>query len=492
MVFYRKYRPQTIEELDSKEVREKLYSILQSPDVSHAFLFTGPKGLGKTSTARIIAKSVNCEKKTKGVEPCNKCEQCISITNGTNMDILEIDGASNRGIDEIRDLREKIKLSPMSARKKVYIIDEVHMLTTEAFNALLKTLEEPPSHVVFILCTTEPQKVPSTILSRCLRIQFKKATQEELVRSFERIVKSEKLEAEKEALDLIASLSDGSFRDGVKILEEMTQIAKNKKITKELVEKNYSIASTQYRIAQIIKAFENKDIKNGFEIVGKLISEGVEMGNFMQGLIETLHNSLLFKVGVEVALGSSALTVDNLKLEVGEIKKLIQLLSQAKSELKYAVLPQLPLELVIAEWGTPEVTDSTSAGKPASAVYPSKLEERSGVGSPSSGATSPIVQEFKTVVGPKLTQQELEKYNENEALWNALIDKVKTYNHSIAGVLRGCSIKSYDGKTLLLQTNFKFHKEKLSEKKTQDLLNSACKEVTKKDVKIEVELKEVK
>jgi DNA polymerase-3 subunit gamma/tau len=496
MVFYLKYRPQTIEELDSEEIREKLYSVLQSPGIPHAFLFTGPKGLGKTSTARIVAKSLNCEKKTKGVEPCNKCEQCLSITNGTNMDILEIDGASNRGIDEIRDLREKVKLSPMSARKKVYIIDEVHMLTQEAFNALLKTLEEPPSHVVFILCTTEPHKVPATIMSRCLRIQFKKATEEELIRSFKRIIKREKLEAETEALSLIAGLSDGSFRDGVKILEEMTQITKGKKITKELVEKNYSIAGTQYRIAQIIKAMENKDVKNGLEVINKLVQEGIEMGNFMQGLIETLHNSLLSKAGVEVIAGSSTFTVDNLKLEIGEIKKLIELLSQAKSELKYAVLPQIPLELVIVEWGlqTQKNAEQNVPVEPAQTV-----QRNSALNSVVFGDRTTISKQNQNskgtqVVGmqPKLTQQELEKYSENDALWNALIDKVKSFNHSVAGVLRGCSIKSYDGKTLLLQTNFKFHKDKLSEEKTQAILKDACKEVTKKNVKIEIVLKEVK
>jgi len=487
MVFYRKYRPQTIEELDSKEVREKLNSVLKSPEVSHAFLFTGPKGLGKTSTARIVAKSLNCEKKTKGIEPCNKCEQCRSITNGTNMDILEIDGASNRGIDEIRDLREKVKLSPMSARKKVYIIDEVHMLTQEAFNALLKTLEEPPNHVVFILCTTEPHKVPATIISRCLRIQFKKATGGELIRSFERIIKREKLKVELEALELIASLSDGSFRDGVKILEEITLIAKGKKITKELVEKSYSIASIQYKIAQIIKSLENKDTKGGLEIVAKLTNEGAEMGNFMQILIETLHNSLLFKVGVESALGNS-LTIDDLKLEVGEIKRLIELLSEAKSDLRHAVLPQLPLELVIVEWGMSEEASSTfaraSADKPVSVARPSKLEERNGVGSPSSGATPISNIKRENIV----TQQDMVKYSENNALWTALIDKVKTYNHSIAGVLRGCKIKSYDGKILLLETNFKFHKDKLSEIKTQEILDKACKEAIRKNVKIEVVL----
>src|SRR5256885_10890679 len=176
MVFYRKYRPQIIDDLDSKAIRDTLHSVLKN-DPSHAFLFTGPKGLGKTSTARIVAKAVNCtapkKDRKEGIEPCGTCDQCVSITSGSNVDILEIDAASNRGIDEIRDLKEKIRLAPVLANRKVYIIDEVHMLTTEAFNALLKTLEEPPAHAMFILCTTEPHKVPPTILSRCFHIVFK-------------------------------------------------------------------------------------------------------------------------------------------------------------------------------------------------------------------------------------------------------------------------------------------------------------------------------
>lgn len=226
MVFYLKYRPQTISELDLAQVREKLFSLLKSKSLPHAFLFTGPKGLGKTSTARILAKAINCERvqelriknqelrknkneshnskfiiQNSDVEPCNECQACVSITNGSNIDVLEIDAASNRGIDEIRALRERVKFAPANLKKKVYIIDEVHMLTTEAFNALLKTLEEPPDHVVFILCTTEIWKVLPTIVSRSFHISFEKPTKEELTRSLERVAKGENLTIEKGVYD---------------------------------------------------------------------------------------------------------------------------------------------------------------------------------------------------------------------------------------------------------------------------------------------------
>ena len=222
MVFYRKYRPQTVAELDSPKLQETLRAVLSQKEIPHAFLFTGPKGLGKTSTARIIAKILNCTaKKRDGIEPCNVCDQCVSITNGTNIDVLEIDGASNRGIDEIRDLRERVNLAPSSAKKKVYIIDEVHMLTTDAFNALLKKIEEPPSHVVFIFATTEPQKVPATIISRCFHISLQRATKDELIHALQRIAKEEKLTVDDQSLSLIAEMGDGGYRDATKILEEM-------------------------------------------------------------------------------------------------------------------------------------------------------------------------------------------------------------------------------------------------------------------------------
>ena len=371
MVFYRKYRSQTIDELDITAVREALLAVLSNPP--HAFLFTGPKGLGKTSTARIIAKVVNCELRSKikdqrsktqlktptdakalagkqnlensnkiksadQIEPCNKCEQCISITNGTNMDVIEIDAASNRGIDEIRDLREKIWLSPLSAAKKVYIIDEVHMLTTEAFNALLKILEEPPAHAMFILCTTEPHKVPSTILSRCFHVQFKLATDDEIVRSLRRIAAGEKLQIDDDAMYMIAKSAEGGFRDAAKILEEIVGLAAGTRITKELVDEKYKVSSIKYKVLELFRSLQVRDAKAGIKLVQSLVDEGIDLKFFLLQLMEILHQALLLGAGVR------KFEKNDISLTNEEIGVLFILFSKVNSEMKFAVLPQLPLE----------------------------------------------------------------------------------------------------------------------------------------------------
>lgn len=451
MVFYRKYRPQTIKELDNEHIRETLQSVL-SGSLTHAFLFTGPKGLGKTSAARIVAKAINCEK-TANIEPCNKCSQCLSITKGTNLDILESDAASNRGIDEIRDLREKIRLSPVAARKKVYIIDEVHMLTTEAFNALLKTLEEPPDHAVFILCTTEPHKVPETIISRCLHVAFPVASEEDMVRSLKRIVKGEKLAIDGEVLNYIAHLSSGSFRDGAKILEEMSSITRGKKITKELVEKRYQISNIKYQVAEMLGTLVKKDVKSGLKLTTKIVEQGLDMKYFLEQLINTLHEELLIQLGITSSKSNVIFTAE-------EIKQLIELLTRAHSELKYAVLPQLPLELAIVEWGLRAQNNAEP------------YAEQHGI----------KAQSDRDREKPSADQDGL-------GLWQQLIQKVKSYNHSVAGVLRGCVLKSYDGKKLIIETGYKFHKERLEEKKTHEILEKVAEETVGKKVKVSVVLK---
>ncbi len=533
MVFYRKYRNQTIGELDNAQVRESLTAILATPEsIPHAFLFTGPKGLGKTSSARIVAKVVNCTGKEKSeaqrakgkneeetlssmpyalgnsIEPCNVCEQCISITSGNNLDVMEIDAASNRGIDEIRDLKEKIKLSPVNAKKKIYIIDEVHMLTTEAFNALLKTLEEPPTHAMFILCTTETHKVPATIFSRCFHVSFTKATPEELVRSFKRIIIGEKLEADDDALFEIAKMSDGGFRDGAKLLEEIVSLTAGKKITKELVEEKYHTQHTGRLILDLIASFETKDIQKGLQAIQTVISQGIEMRFFMLQLTEAFHDLLLSQV-------SSPKTQDAL-LSKQELSQILMILSKAHGEMKNTVLVQLPLELALFEWcGHGEVASSKpqASNKEIDVVEKKVVEHGNmikdeGVTISSMRKQVGNIAKIKALYGESKEPEEVVEPirttdlqlahlgNDGEitkewmdTFWKCIISEMKAHNHTIAGVLRGCFIKSFDRKTLIIETAYKFHKEKLDHGATMESLEKVCRELTGSPVAISIVLK---
>jgi len=291
MNLYLKYRPQRIEELDLVGVRRILSEMVSANKVAHAYLLTGPRGSGKTSTARVLARVVNCEHNQKKLgEPCNECSACKSILAGSAMDVIEIDAASNRGIDDIRELKEKIRLAPAHLPKKVYIIDEVHMLTSEAFNALLKTLEEPPSHSLFILCTTELHKVPETIVSRCSRIQFTKATPEEMQRSFKRVIEGEGAEAESEALVYLAKAVDGSFRDGVKILDQVLSNSKN--LTLSDLTQAISGSAT-YKIDDLVSALAKKDIKVALAELNEATKNGMDLTYLLVNLMRALRDKLL-------------------------------------------------------------------------------------------------------------------------------------------------------------------------------------------------------
>jgi len=291
MNLYLKYRPQRIEELDLVGVRRILGEMVSANKVAHAYLLTGPRGSGKTSTARVLARVVNCEHNQKKLgEPCNECSACQSILSGSAMDVIEIDAASNRGIDDIRELKEKIRLAPAHLPKKVYIIDEVHMLTTEAFNALLKTLEEPPSHSLFILCTTELHKVPETIVSRCSRIQFTKATPEEMQRSFKRVIEGEGAEAESEALAYLAKAVDGSFRDGVKILDQV--LSNSKKLTLSDLTQAISGSAT-YKIDDLVSALAKKDINVALAELNEATKNGMDLTYLLVNLMRALRDKLL-------------------------------------------------------------------------------------------------------------------------------------------------------------------------------------------------------
>jgi len=338
-MYYLKYRPQLITELDLTSVRERLANILSGP-IPHAFLFTGPRGAGKTSAARIIAKYVNCQNPTKKGEPCNSCDSCKSVKDNRHLDVFEIDAASNRGIDKIRDLRDKIGLAPSVGDHKIYIIDEVHMLTTEAFNALLKTLEEPPKHAIFLLATTEAHKLPETIKSRCIEVSFPKATPDEIVRSLKRVTKGEKLSITVEVLSHIVEVADGSFRDAVKILEEAA--TKSSTITAELLS---SITGTSRgEVAKFITLLAQKDPTKLLKYIDSSVESGVDPSWLTKATLQELHSQFLASHGVPNTADAKT------DIPKQELVKLMRALELASREEKFSVISHMPLELAVIDW----------------------------------------------------------------------------------------------------------------------------------------------
>lgn len=416
MTYYLKYRPQQLEELDLESVRESLKKIVSSGRIPHAFLFSGPKGTGKTSAARILAKIVNCESKKT---PCNKCKQCQSITKGTNIDVIEIDAASHRGIDDIRSLRDAVKLAPASAKKKVYIIDEAQMLTVEASNALLKTLEEPPDHVIFILATTNPEKLIATIRSRTTEIYFHKPSLKEIVNSVGKVVRGEKIKISQESLELIAQASDGSFRDGQKILEQIT-------LEKRALDpQNIEIYLKKIRktgIENFIDLLLKKDIKGAIDQVEKIAGQGTSMENFVEEILNRLRLALLAKVGI----GDE----DLVKFDRGDLIHLIELFSKTVAEIGLSPIEQLPVELAIVKWCNEK----------------SKIEE-----------------EVRPPLEPAAANAETKLSEITDAVWRTILARVKPVNTSIEALLRAARPMNFDGKVLTLGVYYRFHKERLEE-----------------------------
>lgn len=451
MVFYLKYRPKNLNDLDSEEVREKLLKILSSRSIPHAFLFTGPKGLGKTSAARIVAKSINCEKKKKDeAEPCGKCASCVAIASGTNLDVLEIDAASNRGIDEIRDLREKIRLAPVRSIKKVYIVDEVHMLTTEAFNALLKTLEEPPLHAVFVLCTTEPQKLPETIISRCFHIAFKSPTIEEMKRSFRRIAKGEGLNIDDEGLTQIFKLSDGSFREGAKILEELAINFGKRKVGRKHIDEIFNTATIKDAVVNLTSALLIKNIKLSLEEIEKLKKQKADFRLFFTEFLNYLHGLMLVSYGISNGEDYSKFIKEK-NIDVSELKRIIEVFSNSYSQIKYSPAPQIPIEIAILECIAHSGTN---------------VSEDDSLPSQSSQSTT-----------------------SNGKMFQELIDKINEKNKSIAALLRGVKIGKEEEGKIIFTTSYKFHKERLEDPKSLELIESVYQEISGKKKLIAINLK---
>lgn len=351
IAFYRKWRPQQFQDVAGQNyIIRTLQNSLKDGRISHAYLFSGPRGTGKTSAARILAKAVNCEQGISA-EPCNVCSSCVRITNGTVMDIIELDAASNRGIEDMREIREKVKYAPTESRIKVYIIDEVHMLTTEAFNGLLKTLEEPPTHVMFILATTEPHKLPATIISRCQRFDFRRVSIEEQTEKLDFICSQENITMSLTAKQYIARLSEGSMRDAVSLLDQVVSYSGTQIEYADVVAMTGDVAADQF--LHLAKIMKERDIGNALEIIGNMIQEGKSADKCMESLIHYFRDMLLIKMipdsraVTERILNADAFTEAVHAFSSQEIFAIIDVLNHYLTEMKYSTQPQTLFELAV-------------------------------------------------------------------------------------------------------------------------------------------------
>lgn len=469
--FYLKYRPQTLDELNLGNVRDELKRIVTSKNIPHAFLFSGPKGSGKTSAARILAKIINCQyPKAKGI-CCNKCSACTSITNGNSLDVIEIDAASNRGIDDIRALRDSIKLSPALFKKKIYIIDEAHMLTTEASNALLKTLEEPPSHVVFILCTTNPEKLIGTIKSRCVNLSFRKANPEELIESLKTIVKKEKLSVEKEVYDLIFEKSLGSFRDAAKLLEQLSY--GKKKLTLENAKEMLSLQN-QTEMSEYIRALEEKNAAKVINLIEKDIERGSMAWDLGERILGALREDL-----ISIVSGNDKDNKINIKKD--ELIDLIELLIKALVYIPDSAIEQLPLEIAFIKWCGKDIPVPIEEEKD---LEKEEEEEEDDLIKDSSENTEGEDKkiEIKSQVSLKDIVGNVTEVSEDN--WKAILGKIKNTNASIEALLRATRPIGIDNDTLRVGVFYKFHKERLEEIKNRKIFEEAVESILGKHFKI--------
>ncbi len=359
---YRKWRSQTFDEIIGQQhVTQTLINALKLNRIAHAYLFAGPRGTGKTSMARLLAKAVNCQAEAGVERPCNRCRICVAVNEGRLLDLIEIDAASNTGVDDIRDLRDKVGFRPGEARIKFYIIDEVHMLSNSAFNALLKTLEEPPEHVIFVLATTEPEKIPATITSRCQRFDFKRIKVSDIAERLAFIVAQEGLTAEPTALEYIARQGAGSMRDAISLLDQLTAYG-GQQITLDLVQTVLGAVASQ-SVVDVVGALIEQNVAAGLDIINRVVNDGVDPRQFAREIVEYLRAVMLVKLGDGLRLLNlpeetlAIIKIQAAQADATAIVRATMLFNTALFDLKSSLLaiPQLPLELAFVEAVMPVV-----------------------------------------------------------------------------------------------------------------------------------------
>jgi DNA polymerase-3 subunit gamma/tau len=483
-VFYRKWRPQTLREVLGQEpVTQTLRHAVESGKVAHAYLFCGPRGTGKTSTARILSKAINCLNQAGG-EPCNACDICRSVTEGRALDVIEIDAASNRGIDEIRSLREKANYAPSLARYKVYIVDEVHMLTEAACNALLKTLEEPPKHVIFILATTEAHKVLPTIVSRCQRFNFHRLQQAEIVDKLKLICEREGIRVKPGSLELIARAATGSLRDAENILQQMIAYYGNQ-IELSQIQAELGI-SWDSRVRQLARCVIQRDVAAGLKVINSLNSDGVDLRQFNLGLVEYLRGLLLTKSRCEEALD---VTSEDLA-EMGSLATnatLDYLLQTVKSfsniDFRNDNYSALPLELALLGCAL-----SPSTGQePLTTIKSPAVADATETNESLAETEAPVALK-RDRVGTDVSSKEVSQdINYLRGRWKEFIKSLRGEGSSgnLDAFLRSaCNPIDLEDDTLVLGFRYPFHKEKIEDGKYRHLVERKLKEVFGRPYKI--------
>lgn len=473
LALYRVWRPQKFQEVVGQEQTvTALQNAVRENRLTHAYLFTGPRGTGKTSLAKILAKAVNCQNQSNG-EPCNTCSSCQDINNSNFMDVIEIDAASNRGIDEIRDLREKVRILPAQGKKKVYIIDEVHMLTTEAFNALLKTLEEPPESVVFILATTELQKIPSTILSRCQKYNFRRLTLPQINARLQDVATSNGIEFDAEALALIARRANGGMRDALGMLDQLYSY-KDSRISREDVLEVLGLVDDVF-VARLINLVIEQDSGAIVEMLSKALNQGKEAGQLARETALYLRDLLLFKMigeNVELVMAGEQshayLKEQALKLDKNKILKALRMIMDTGEKLRFSESHKFLLELVFLEL---VVLFTGEEHRPEATVTPARVSK-------------PRQREKEE---KHVNNDKDERNDAREVLWNRLLAGVKEKKIPTHALLSQGKLLGTKGDAMIIgfRKGYKFHKERMEEKANREILNTVIKEIFSRELEVQ-------
>ena len=489
---YRKWRPQTFEDIiGQKHITQTLINAISLNRISHAYIFSGPRGVGKTTTARILAKSLNCVKGPTP-HPCNKCERCMRITDGYSMDVIEIDGASNNGVDSIRELRNKVNFAPTEGKYKVYIIDEVHMLSQGAFNALLKTLEEPPSHVIFIFATTDPHKIPSTILSRCQWFNFRRISLVDIIAKLKKIAKDEGLNINDKTLNIIARSSTGSMRDAESVLDQIIAYC-GKEITSQSVREVLGIIEEEV-FFEFIEAIINDNTLKGIEIINRTADLGGDASQFIRNLMEYVHNLSLAKVCQKEILNLQGIFIEDRErllkqsktIQLEKLFNIIDYLAEAEKKMRYIRHPWIILEMLVIKF-TAADNYSLKEVKKEKDEYSldfSAKKDVSELGKKNTGIKEELLpkkkiqDKIKSKEDPSIKAKKSPINLELRQAWPKILERVKKTKIAVYSFILANNLIAVENNKLIIGFNkeYTFHKESLEKQNNKMLLQELIKE----------------